>query len=59
MEKKLLKAVVTFRIEEESLEEIKSYARKESAEQNRDISYADIIRDLIRKKVEIIKKGRK
>ena len=51
MDKKLLNVVVTFRIEEDVLENLKSYARKKSAEEDTDISYADIIRELIRKKV--------
>ncbi len=44
--------VVSFRMESKYIEELKSLARQRSAIENVDITYADIIREMIRKEVE-------
>jgi len=49
---KTLDVVVTFRIEKETIEKLKTYARKLSSKKDKDILYVDIIRDLIREKTE-------
>lgn len=45
------KIIVSFRIEKSMLERLKCFARKQSLEKNKDISYASLIREMIRQKV--------
>jgi len=47
--------VVSFRICPEYIEKLKTLARQRSVKENTDITYADIIRELIKKKVEKVK----
>ena len=49
--KKTPKIVVTLRVEEEHINKLKSFARRKSVEEEKDITYVDIIRDLIKRKV--------
>jgi len=46
--------VVSFRIEPEYLKKLKTLARKRSVKEDADITYADVIREMIKKKVEKI-----
>ena len=50
----MINLVVSFRMEPEYIKKLKTLARKRSVKEDTDISYADIIREMIKKKVEKI-----
>ncbi len=51
MKDKTPKVVLSLRIDEEDIEQLKSIARQKSAKENKDISYADLIREMIQNKI--------
>lgn len=55
MEKKEKKIIVSFRAEQSLIDKLRKVARQQSVMEDRDISFASLIREMIKKKVEGIK----